>query len=260
MKDRIRNRGGKKKWERVFAAFVRAHLRLERYNVLQVGGMVAALWFERGGVTGTAEGVVGDYEWKVGLPLDTTAARPKSKLYHESLRFALSLSLFRPSPTPVATLSLAMPPCRPALSFLLSLASWYVRTIANGLQPLPGIYPRNLPERPSNSTASSRAFALILPIPQDPSRESTDCALFKQRDTFPSTTSQFSPGRSPICLAFPSWRPTRVRDRPALDLPVLLSPSDVSSPLFAISAPWPFCLHPPLARSISVSPIKEQLY
>lgn len=50
MKDRIRGRRGrKKKWERVFAAFMRAHLRLERYNVLQVGGMVAALWFERGG-------------------------------------------------------------------------------------------------------------------------------------------------------------------------------------------------------------------
>lgn len=145
----------------------------------------------------------------MGLPLDTTAARPKSKLYHESLRFALSLSPYlSPFPEPrrypharYATL----PPS--ALSFLLSLsvslASWYVRTIANGLQPLPGIYPRNLPERPSNSAASSLAFALILPIPQDPSRESTDCALFKQRDTFPSTTSQFSPGRSPICLAFP---------------------------------------------------------
>lgn len=95
--------------------------------------------------------------------------------------------------------------CHPATLLCLSssLASWYVRTIANGLQPLPGIYPRNLPERPSNSAASSCAFALILPIPQDPSRESTDCALFKQRDTFPSTTSQFSPGRSLICLAFP---------------------------------------------------------
>lgn len=135
----------------------------------------------------------------MGLPLDTTAARPKSKLYHES-RFALSLSLFRPSPT-LILYPLARYATLPCLSS--SLVSWYVRTIANGLQSLPGIYPRNLTERPSNSAASSLAFTLILSIPQDPSRGSTDCALFKQRDTFPSTTSQFSPGRSPICLAFP---------------------------------------------------------
>lgn len=101
----------------------------------------------------------------MGLPLDTTAARPKSKLYHESLRFALSLSLFRPSPIPVVTIPLVrfatLPPCHPAtlLCLSFSLASWYVRTIANGLQPLPGIYPRNLPERPSNSAASSRVRA-----------------------------------------------------------------------------------------------------
>lgn len=111
-----------------------------------------------------------------------------------------------PRPSSLPSRSLRHPATLSCLSssLSLSLASWYARTIANGLQPLPGIYPRNLPERPSNSAASSLAFALILPIPQDPSRGSTDCALFKQRDTFPSTTSQFSPGRSPICLAFPS--------------------------------------------------------
>lgn len=140
----------------------------------------------------------------MGLPLDTTAARPKSKLYHESLRFALSLSPYFALPR---SLSLVSPPCHPLpplpLSFLLPLASWYVRTIANGLQPLPGIYPRNLPERPSNSAASSRRSRSSYLSLRIPSRGSTDCALFKQRDTFPSTTSQFSPGRSPICLAFP---------------------------------------------------------
>lgn len=50
--------------------------------------------------------------------------------------------------------------CHPAtLPCLSSSLAWYVRTIANGLQPLPGIYPRNLPERPSNFAASSRVRA-----------------------------------------------------------------------------------------------------
>lgn len=122
-----------------------------------------------------------------------------------SLRFALSRAPSLPSRSLCHPATL--PPClclSSSLSLFLSrLLTPYVRTIANGLQPLPGIYPQNLPERPSNSAASSLAFTLIPPIPQDPSRGSTDCALFKQRDTFPSTTSQFSPGRSPICLAFP---------------------------------------------------------
>lgn len=165
------------------------------------------------GVTGTAEGVVGDrVKGGVAARYHCGTAKVEAIPRIPPLRsFSLSVSPFpEPRRCPLARYA-TLPPCHPAsvfpplsLSLFLSrLLTPYVRTIANGLQPLPGIYPQNLPERPSNSAASSLAFTLIPPIPQDSSRGSTDCALFKQRDTFPSTTSQFSPGRSPICLAFP---------------------------------------------------------
>ena len=81
--------------------------------------------------------------------------------------FSLPISPF-PDPL-VVTLSFAraratLPPCHPCCPVFPPLAlsrslTWYARTIANGLQPLPGIYPRNLPERPSNFAASSRVRA-----------------------------------------------------------------------------------------------------
>lgn len=101
----------------------------------------------------------------MGLPLDTTAARPKSKLYHES-RFALSLSLFRPSPT-LILYPLARYATLPCLSS--SLASWYVRTIATAYSlcpvSIPEIYPSD-PLTPPLPLSRSRSSYLSLRIPR----------------------------------------------------------------------------------------------
>lgn len=81
--------------------------------------------------------------------------------------FAPSLSLTPSRLSP--SRSLLHNPVTPA-RLASSLVSWYVRTIANGLQPLPGIYPRNLPESDPLTPPSLSSHALIQPIPQDPSR------------------------------------------------------------------------------------------
>lgn len=162
----------------------------------------------------------------MGLPLDTTAAQPKLKLYRyvsPSLSLSLSAILFLFSDL---SLSLSLPVVQPSLSRPISPSpshcvylpfrssfsfprrrsfSWpflfpsYVRSaIVNGLQPLPGIYPRNLP-----SATSVSPLALTQPHPSESlGGIPLPTALFKQRDTFPSTTSQFSPGRGPICFVF----------------------------------------------------------
>lgn len=96
--------------------------------------------------------------------------------------------------------------------------------IVNGLQPLPGIYPRNLPTALRFLCLSSRA--LLVPSLGIP-RGDLPTALFKQRDTFPSTTSQFSPGRGLICLVF--------RVTCTLPFPVFRTPFLLSSYLFPIS-------------------------
>lgn len=146
----------------------------------------------------------------MGLPLDTTAAQPKLKLYRYGspslslsatlfvhlFHLSLSLSLFpfrsynflfltrshRLRPTVYIylsvslSLSLSVPIVRSPACFSfsrLSRLSSYIRgAIVNGLQPLPGIYPRNLP-----SASSVTPLALNRPIPRHPSRGSTDCAL-----------------------------------------------------------------------------------
>ena len=150
----------------------------------------------------------------MGLPLDTTAAQPKLKLYRY-VSPSLSRSLFFPLP-PLLSLSLSLflslPACRflfltcfhpLSLSLSLSLCVYlpfrfsfsflphrsfsclflflstpspflvHIRgAIVNGLQPLPGIYPRNLP-----SASFVPCLAPTHPIPWNPSRGSTDCAL-----------------------------------------------------------------------------------
>lgn len=71
----------------------------------------------------------------------------------------------------------------------------------------PTAFARYLPPKstlpPLPPSLSSRARPH--PVPSSPPgipRGDLPTALFKQRDTFPSTTSQFSPGRGPICLVF----------------------------------------------------------
>lgn len=143
----------------------------------------------------------------MGLPLDTTAAQPKLKLYRYvsplSLPLSFSLSLAPCYPLPSSSrralslcssepgLSVSLPLCIFTFPFLflfpspsarfpgcfsfspLPRLSSYIRgAIVNGLQPLPGIYPRNLP-----SATSVSPLALARLIPRNPSRGSTDCAL-----------------------------------------------------------------------------------
>lgn len=66
----------------------------------------------------------------------------QSRSYTTNPSLSLSFSL---SPSLSPSRSLLHNPVTPA-RLASTLVSWYVRTIANGLQPLPGIYPRNLPE------------------------------------------------------------------------------------------------------------------
>lgn len=150
----------------------------------------------------------------MGLPLDTTAAQPKLKLYRY-VSPSLSRSLFFPLP-PLVSLSLFSSPSQPVVSsfspasirslsfslspslcvylpfrfsfsflphrsfsclflFLSTPSPFLVHirgAIVNGLQPLPGIYPRNLP-----SASFVPCLAPTHPIPWNPSRGSTDCAL-----------------------------------------------------------------------------------
>lgn len=157
----------------------------------------------------------------MGLPLDTTAAQPKLKLYRyvspslsrslplplPPLSLSLSPSPSQPvvssfSPASIRSFSLSLPlspflplslslcvylPFRFSFSFLphrsfsclflfLSTPSPFLLhirgAIVNGLQPLPGIYPRNLP-----SASFVPCLAPTHPIPWNPSRGSTDCAL-----------------------------------------------------------------------------------
>jgi len=105
-------------------------------------------------VAGIAEGVVGDrVKGGVAARYHCGTAKVEAIPRIPPLRsFSLSISPF-PNPRGYPLARHATLPCLSS-----SLASWYVRTIANGLQPLPGIYPRNLPERPSNA-ASSRVRA-----------------------------------------------------------------------------------------------------
>lgn len=120
------------------------------------------LWFERGGSRETAEGVVGDrVKGGVAARYHCGTAKVEAIPRIPPLRsFSLPISLF-PDPRRYDPSRSFRHPATLATLLCLSssLASWYVRTIANGLQPLPGIYPRNLPERPSNSAASSRVRA-----------------------------------------------------------------------------------------------------
>lgn len=182
--------------------------------------MVAALWLERGAAGGADErGLVGDRGKRWGcrsIPLRhgqsrSYTANPSASLSH-------SLPLFRPSPSP-ARCPLALSTALPFLFPRLLVRAHYSKRPTAFARYLP---PKSTRERPSNSAASSRA--LIRPIPQDPSRGYLLTArLFKQRDTFPSATSQFSPGRSRICLVFPGRCSARGRDRRIQCLPVLLS-------------------------------------
>lgn len=111
------------------------------------------------GVTGTAEGVVGDrVKGGVAARYHCGTAKVEAIPRIPPLRsFSLPISPFPDPRRYDPSRSFRHPAILLCLSF--SLASWYVRTIANGLQPLPGIYPRNLPERPSNSAVSSRVRA-----------------------------------------------------------------------------------------------------
>lgn len=97
------------------------------------------------------------------IPLRHGQSRSYTTNPSASLFLSPYFALPRPSrryPLVRSRYAATLPPLLPCLSSSLSLAlTWYARTIANGLQPLPGIYPRNLPERPSNFAASSRVRA-----------------------------------------------------------------------------------------------------
>lgn len=132
MKDRIRNRGGKKK--EYFAVLVRAHLRLERYNRSLGRWNGGSAVVRTRGVTGTAEGVVGDrVKGGVAARYHCGTAKVEAIPRIPPLRsFSLPISLF-PNPLPrryplarYATL----PPCSvfpPPLSVSLFLSRLLVR-------------------------------------------------------------------------------------------------------------------------------------
>lgn len=141
-----------------------------------------------------------------------------------------SRSLCHPATLPPC--SVFPPPLTVSLSF--SLASWYVRTIANGLQPLPGIYPRNLPERPSNSAASSRVRAhptLSLRIPRG---DLPTARSLNNETPFPRLRLNSRPEEARSASLFRANVPRAFMIGRLSTYLFLLSPSDALSSVFSL--------------------------